>query len=78
MRIDQKSVLDYSSLRYALDYSKEEGRKEGIEKGIEEGREEEQRRMLKRFYKRGKSVKDITEEMDLTEELICFLLDSSQ
>jgi predicted transposase/invertase (TIGR01784 family) len=79
MKAYQESVLEYSGLRYAIDLSREEGRKEGLEEGLEKGRmkglEEAQRKMVKRFYKRGKSIKDIAEEMDLTEEQVYFLLE---
>jgi predicted transposase/invertase (TIGR01784 family) len=84
MKAYRQSILDYSDVRHAVDFSMEEGieegivigEKRGVEKGRKEGKEEERARTVNWFRSQGRSIKEIAELLGFTEEEVYNLLDN--
>ncbi|MBO1722785.1 hypothetical protein HJV72_19055, partial [Extibacter sp. GGCC_0201] len=51
-------------------YEKEEARKEGLQKGRAEGRKEERINLVKKKLEKGKSVEEIADALEETDETI--------
>ena len=52
------------------EYGKREGIKEGIKEGIEQGILSERERMIRMIYKRGYSVEQISEIVEMPEQAV--------
>ena len=78
-RAEAKSVSIYEydmekHMRMERAEAREEGIKEGIEKGIKEGRDTLLMKMIQTKLGKGKSISQIAEELEVTEEEIANLM----
>ena len=71
------SIYEYDMekhMRMERAEAREEGKREGMEQGIQEGRMKLLQEMVQKKSKKGQSVENIAQDLELTEEIVRGLL----
>ena len=63
------------TIEMKMDQKYEQGRKEGIQLGRSEGEISKEKELIVRWFKKGKSIAEIAEDLDRTEEYVKHLYD---
>ena len=68
-------LLDEYDYETDIEVQREEGREQGKEEGREEGRKEEKRALVQKKLEKGKTISQIADDLEDTEENIAHLIE---
>lgn len=63
------------TIEMKMDQKYEQGRKEGMQSGRAEGEQNRDRELITKWLKKGKTIAEIAEDLDRTEEYVKHLYD---